>query len=117
MIMPYRRLGTLFGLLLLILTGQSAASGLAQSGAGHGINPLDMDFTADPRTDFYRFANGGWLDRTTIPADQGEYGVFNEVDDRTTRQLLALLGRLGSSDTLTAGTDEWKAVQFYRQGT
>lgn len=115
--MRTRRLGALLGMLLAGTALFAAGTSFAQQGSVHGINPADMDFAADPRADFYRFANGGWLDRTAIPADQPEYGVFNEVDDRTTRQLLVLLGRLGASQTLQPGTDEWKAVQFYRQGT
>ncbi|HYH12971.1 MAG TPA: hypothetical protein VD789_11500, partial [Thermomicrobiales bacterium] len=60
----------------------------------HGVNPADMDITADPRQNFYRFANGGWLDRVTIPSDRSSYGVFVELDDRTTEQLLGLLRNL-----------------------
>ena len=85
--------------------------------AGHGINPADMDLAVDPAADFYRFANGGWLDRTPIPADEGQYGVFNEVYDRTTAQLLDLMGRLAEGGQVQGGTDEWKAVELFRQGT
>jgi predicted metalloendopeptidase len=85
--------------------------------AGHGINPADMDLSVDPASDFYRFANGGWLDRTPIPADEGRYGVFNEVYDRTTAQLLDLMGRLAEGGQVQGGTDEWKAVEMFRQGT
>jgi putative endopeptidase len=95
----------------LTLARQSADSEV------HGINPADMDFSVDPAEDFYRFANGGWLDRTEIPADEGAYGVFNELDDLTTEQLLDLLGGLTTSSNLQEGTDEWKAVQLFAQGT
>ncbi|HWV35054.1 MAG TPA: M13 family metallopeptidase N-terminal domain-containing protein, partial [Thermomicrobiales bacterium] len=87
-----------------------------QAGPLHGIDPADMDLTADPRNDFYRFANGGWLDRVTIPSDRSRYGVFAEIDDRTTAQLLGLLGNLAKDDALAEGSDEWKAVQLFAQG-
>lgn len=86
-------------------------------GEAHGVSPADMDRAADPRSDFYRYANGGWLDRTTIPADRSSYGVFTEVGDRNTKLLLDLLARLTADGTLREGTDEWKAVRFYAQGT
>ena len=34
-----------------------------------GINLSDMDLSVDPAEDFYRFANGGWVDRAEISAD------------------------------------------------
>ncbi len=83
----------------------------------HGIDPRDMDPSVDPGEDFYRFANGGWLDRTEIPADEGAYGVFNELDDLTTEQLLDLMDDLTAGGDLAEGSDEWKAVELFAQGT
>ena len=115
--MPRIPLGVLATLILAVAVALPAARGLAQPTGVHGIDPADMDFGVSPRADFYRFANGGWLDRSTIPPDKGRYGVFDELTDRTTRQLLALLARLGGSNDLAPGTDEWKALQLYEQGT
>jgi len=81
-----------------------------------GIDPADMDLSADPAQDFYRFANGGWLDRTEIPSDEGAYGVFNEIIDRTSVQLLDLLNEVSQSGDLEEGSDEWKAAELFRQG-
>jgi putative endopeptidase len=33
----------------------------------------DRDPAADPGVDFYRFANGGWLDTNPIPAGYGSW--------------------------------------------
>ena len=95
----------------------SMAPVLARQAELHGIDPADMDLTVDPGVDFYEFANGGWLDRVEIPGDKGSYGVFAELDDQTTELLLDLLGRLAANDTLQGGTDEWKAVRLFEQGT
>jgi endothelin-converting enzyme/putative endopeptidase len=83
----------------------------------HGINLADMDLSVDPDANFYRFANGGWLDRTTIPPDKGAYGTLDELFDRTTQQELDLLGHLAKGSDLRQGSDEWKAVRLYQQGT
>ncbi len=64
-----------------------------------------MDLSVDPAEDFYRFANGGWLDETEIPADRGSYGVFNELDDLTREQLLTLLNEVAESGDLEEGSD------------
>jgi putative endopeptidase len=87
------------------------------TGVHHGVNLADMDLSVDPDANFYRFANGGWLDRTTIPPDKPSYGVFDELTDLSTKQELDLLGRLAKGSDLRAGSDEWKAVRLYQQGT
>ncbi|CAA9557065.1 MAG: hypothetical protein AVDCRST_MAG19-1320 [uncultured Thermomicrobiales bacterium] len=117
--MRHRRPTALTILVAALVALASFAPTLARQAAPeiHGIDPANMDLTVDPAADFYRFANGGWLDRTQIPADEGQYGVFNEVNDRTTAQLLDLLGRLSTEGGVQGGTDEWKAVEMFRQGT
>ena len=95
-----------------------AASPVASPVAGeatHGVLLANMDPSTDPGEDFYRYANGGWLDRTEIPADEARYGQFNVVNDLTIEQLLTLLDRLSTSEEVPVGSDEWKAVQLFRQ--
>ncbi|MDQ3413351.1 MAG: M13 family peptidase, partial [Chloroflexota bacterium] len=101
---------------MLIVLGMVVPVLAHQGSQRSGLDPADMDLSVDPGEDFYRFANGGWLDRTTIPSDEGWYGVFNELDDLTREQLFTLLDDVSSSDELQAGTDEWKAAELYRQG-
>ena len=74
-----------------------------------------MDPAVDPGEDFFRYATGGWQDRTAIPADEASYGITQELHDLTIEQLLTLLERLASSDELPVGSDEWKAVQLFAQ--
>ena len=102
--------------LMALLLGLAPAAIFAQSDAIHGIDPTDMDLAADPGTDFYRFANGGWLDRTTIPSDRGSYNTFNELNDATIQILLDILARQAAGGELQGGTDTWKAVRLYEQG-
>ena len=85
------------------------------STAGHGVLLPNMDLSVDPGEDFFRYATGGWQDRTDIPADEAAYGVSQVVGDLTIEQLLELLDRLENSDTLAVGSDQWKAVQLFAQ--
>lgn len=109
-------------LLAVLLTVSSAAGVIAQSpvaspvAAGHGIRIADMDQSVDPGQDFYQFANGGWLAGIEIPPDQASYGVFEMLTDLTEEQQLAQLDRLIADDSLPEGSDQWKAVEFYKQG-
>ena len=102
--------------LLFLLSLFAPAVALGQA-TDQGLDPADMDLSVDPSEDFYRFANGGWLDRTEIPGDRGSYGVFNELDDLTREQLLTLLDEVATSGDLEEGSDTWKAAELYRQGT
>jgi putative endopeptidase len=51
----------------------------------------DRDPSVDPGVDFYRFANGGWLDANPIPAGYGAWGSFEEVSRRNEVVLRELL--------------------------
>src|SRR3954470_22566742 len=51
----------------------------------------DRDPNADPGVDFYRFANGGWIDANPIPAGYGAWGAFEEVSRRNEVILRELL--------------------------
>ena len=57
------------------------------------LNASDRDPTVDPGTDFYRFANGGWLDANPIPAGYGAWGSFEEVSTRNELVLGDILER------------------------
>ena len=102
--------------LLLITPGMATSIAVAQNPA-YGIDPANMDYGVSPREDFYRFANGGWLERTEIPDDKSSYGTFTELFDITLEQLLAILDEAVSGErVLEEGSDEAKAVRMWQQG-
>jgi putative endopeptidase len=47
----------------------------------------DRDTTANPADDFFAYANGGWLKRTEIPADEVNWGIGNMVQKELHEQL------------------------------
>ncbi|MBI4933020.1 MAG: M13 family metallopeptidase [Actinobacteria bacterium] len=55
------------------------------------LSPADRDHSVHPGVDFYRYANGGWIDANPIPSGYGAWGAIEELDrrnDLTVRRLL-----------------------------
>ena len=53
-----------------------------QNAALKAIDRTNFDTTCSPCQDFFRYANGGWDSRTSIPPQYTVYGVSREVQDR-----------------------------------
>ncbi|MCM8731325.1 M13 family metallopeptidase [Hephaestia sp. GCM10023244] len=59
---------------------QPATANHAQLG-DFGIDRAGMATSVMPGDDFYRYVNGIWQDKTTIPADRSSYGMFHALQD------------------------------------
>ncbi len=46
------------------------------------LDPKNMDLSVKPQDDFFLYANGGWLKRTTIPPQYSRWGSFNELIEK-----------------------------------
>ena len=44
-----------------------------------GVDLSARDESVDPGDDFFRYANGTWLDNTTILEDRSNYGMFTAL--------------------------------------
>jgi putative endopeptidase len=55
-----------------------------------------MDRSADPCTDFFQFACGGWIKNNPIPADQTRWGTFNQLIDQNRWVLRNILEQASS---------------------
>jgi predicted metalloendopeptidase len=70
-------------------------------GQALGFDPAFMDTTCSPCRDFYRYANGAWLDTASFPAAFNTIGVRRDMENRVTEtvhQILESVAR-ASADT------------------
>lgn len=96
---------------------------LAQSPAEHpaavrlgtshpGIDVTSIDPSVKPGDNFYLYANGKWMQRTTIPADRVSVGHFQEMADRTDKQVHDLIETAASSSA-APNTDARRIADLY----
>ena len=103
----------LFFLLTIVLACTPSAK---EDEAVHGLDPANMDLTANPKTDFYQFANGTWLEETKIPEDEGSWGGFGALAKQTNQEMLDILEGAIKSGVYVEGTDQKKAADFFSTG-
>jgi putative endopeptidase len=80
------------------------------------IDRANMDTTVSPADNFFMYANGAWLKQAVIPGDQTRWGSFNELAERTTKDLHTLLEDAAKNDKAAAGSKERMAGDFYKSG-
>lgn len=80
---------------------------------GLGFDPADFDTTVRPQDDFFRYVNGGWLDRTPIPPDRSNYGAFTELDEQAERDVLAIIEDAARATDRPEGSDLQKIGDLY----
>jgi putative endopeptidase len=98
----------------------AAALGLAASGAAAQraatFPQSNFDTTCAPCTDFYGYANGGWLKSHTIPPDKASlasFGILGDKNQDVVHQIVMDDASLVRSRETAPGTNEWKIGTFY----
>jgi putative endopeptidase len=98
-----RRHSANFLLLVLLATPAFAAAPV-------GVDIAAMDRSVAPGNDFYRFANGRWMKRTAIPADQSNWGSFTTLGQEALTRTRALIEAAAKSPP---GSEPRKVADFY----
>jgi endothelin-converting enzyme/putative endopeptidase len=71
-----------------------------------------MDKSADPCTDFYRYACGNWNKLNPIPADQARWDVYSKLTDENQRFLWGILQK-ASQPAASRTPNEQKIGDFF----
>jgi predicted metalloendopeptidase len=94
------------------LAAAAAAAGPdAAAPASHGLDVAGIDHTVAPGDDFFRFANGAWLNTTEIPADRSAYGTGAQVAELTAKRTADLIR--DAAEKSAPGSDARKVGDYY----
>lgn len=76
------------------------------------INPkpdilvTDIDSTVKPGDDFFDYANGGWINRNPIPADQSSWGIGNLVIEENLKRLKEISEKSAAANAAKGSNDQ-----------
>ncbi len=106
---------TIKSLLLLTLALLLGAVGCGQK-QQPAIDVANLDQSIEPGDDFFRYANGGWLDRTDIPEDKSSFSSFDVLREERDQDIHELLEEVSHQKDVEPGSVTQKIRDFYVTG-
>ncbi|MBV9987547.1 MAG: M13 family metallopeptidase [Chitinophagaceae bacterium] len=75
----------------------------------------NLDTTVDPATDFFQYANGGWIRNNAIPASESSWGVGQLVQQDIYQRLRSINEKAAAANTKKGSIDQ-KVGDFWASG-
>jgi putative endopeptidase len=101
----------------LVITFALATSAVAQTSAvpiqTKPLDPANLDRSVSACTDFYHFANGGWIKTHPVPAAFARWGSFDELSENNQSNVLTILRNAAASGSSQASGDLRKLSIYY----
>lgn len=95
----------------LLLMVAAPSLGFAQSNAG--IKTENMDLTAKPADDFYKYACGGWQKLHPLPGAFSRFGSFDQLQEDNNQRINGIISSL-TKKNFKEGTVERKLSDLYK---
>src|SRR5277367_2157812 len=125
------RAGVLRGMALAAAIGAAAIAVAGTRGAVAAETPVGgadslasvdgrydewLDPAVPPRVDFFRHANGGWINSNPIPADRSYWGVDTLLEQKNQTFIRDLLVSLARDGAAADGSVQRQLADFYASG-
>ena len=98
----------IFALALMTTSCKSKKDDATQA----GIRLANLDTTVSPKTDFYKFACGGWMKNNPLTGEYSRFGSFDKLGENNREQLKGLIEEIASK-TADQGTVEQKIGDLF----
>lgn len=102
----------LAGCALALFTASKPAPSTEQTS---GIDRANMDMTANPANDFYRYACGGWMQKHPLTAEYARYGSFDQLNEENQTKLKNLITGLSNQQNAPGSIPD-KIATLYQLG-
>ena len=79
----------------------------------HGFDRASLDPNTAACTDFYQYANGGWMAANPIPGAYSSWGVANLLDEHNRDMLHEILEAAAKNTKAPKGSSEQKVGDYY----
>ena len=67
---------------------------------------VNIDTTTNPSSDFFQFANGGWIKNNPIPGEQSSWGIGNLVIEENNKRLREICEKAATSHPKQGSNDQ-----------
>lgn len=88
-----------FSVIALTLLAAGCDQKKEAGAASMGIRVVNMDTTASPHTDFFRYACGGWMDSHPLTGEYARFGMFDLLAENNRKQLKSLIEELAAKQS------------------
>ncbi|WP_430811142.1 MULTISPECIES: M13 family metallopeptidase [unclassified Carboxylicivirga] len=75
----------------------------------------DMDLSVDPGTNFYQYANGGWMKQHPLPDDKSRFGSFDLLAEQSKEKVKSIVEKAAAKKG-ASGSLSQKIGDFYSAG-
>ena len=99
--------------MVLLLAFSFCSATPAGPSAESGFDLGNLDNSVAACTDFYQYADGGWMAKNPIPAAYPSWGTFDQLRERNQEVMHQILESAAKDASAPQGSNEQKIGDFY----
>jgi putative endopeptidase len=90
----------------LVCAGLTACNNQSETATKPDVVAVNLDTTINPATDFFDYANGGWIKKNAIPGDLSSWGIGQMVNEENLTRLRAINEKAAAANGKAGSTDQ-----------